>query len=460
MGRWPDPAGRAPTDHRDCLRARCTGRRRPDGLEELASVLSTEDYFERGMHALTAIAEQGGLRSCSMSSTELMDCGAEVAQAAGASSACSGPSIRRARTRWTARAPRPGTRDPLPGAARHHPQDGRNSPSSTTKTKSPSPWRSSETSAGNAPAGDGAKPRLRILEGLEPAVMLLENPTSIGRRRRPLRTRRHRPVPAALSPPPDRWPLVVVDLGSNGTYVNAERILERRLLGAKSCRRAACASRSNWQRRMDEGGPHHLLRREATRRPSNPCCSSVHPSPGQAAARSRDRRHSLFILSGRFGLLERTRRFPATTTPCTPPRWPSCGHAWPSGCAAEASGNCRSTCSRRPRRAGRPTTRSSSERPKPRASASTGSGWGLPEALCSPQHHITKPHHHGLIAVALVPDRPDREPGQSDRRGEDLQRQDLQEGLRKARPKREDEPGPGDDQGRSQEGLDPQGDPP
>ena len=208
-------------------------------LEGWLRFCPTEDYFERGMHALTAIAERGGLRSCGMSSTELMDCGAEVARAAGGFFGMLGTIHSDERAALDGLRERLGPEpETLFRALRDAPPAGRPElpvfDDEDEITESVAIVGNDDT--GNAPAGDGAKPRLRILEGLEPAVMLLENPTSIGRQ-----------ATATLSAPDDtalsrqhchlrrtdgRW--YVVDLGShNGTYVNGERILERRLLGGE-----------------------------------------------------------------------------------------------------------------------------------------------------------------------------------------------------------------------------------
>jgi hypothetical protein len=200
----------------------------------------SDRYFARGLQALQAIAERGGLRSCGMSNAELMDCGKAVAQAAGgffgvlgtvhADERAALDGLRRMLGEEPDRLFR-SLRDTPPPP----PVDGVE-PFDDEEEITESVAVTAAPGAGPCSPREAAKPELRIREGYPLAVVPLNNPTSIGRK-----------ASATIAVPDDtalsrqhchihrndgRW--YVVDLGSqNGTWVDGERILERRLFGGE-----------------------------------------------------------------------------------------------------------------------------------------------------------------------------------------------------------------------------------
>lgn len=202
----------------------------------------SDAYFARGLTALVAIAERGGLRSCGMSGAELVDHGREVAQAAGGFFGVLG----------TVHADERAALDDLRRMLGDEPDSLfralREAPPRPPEDLAPFDEEEEITESvavvGGRDAGpcsprEAAQPALRIVEGLPAAVVPLRNPTSIGRKPQ-----------ATISAPDDaalsrqhchlhrsdgRW--YVVDLSSqNGTWVDGERILERRLFGGEELR--------------------------------------------------------------------------------------------------------------------------------------------------------------------------------------------------------------------------------
>jgi hypothetical protein len=200
----------------------------------------TAGYFERGLQALRAILKRGGLKECGMSNAGLMDCGKEVARAAGGFFGVLGT------VHADERAALDGLRemlgdepDTLFRALRETPapkpeelppfDDSEEITESVAVTAAPG--------AGPCSPREKAQPELHIESGYPLDRVPLRNPTSIGRK-----------ASATIAVPDDtamsrqhchlhrndgRW--YVVDLGSqNGTWVDGERVLERRMFGGET----------------------------------------------------------------------------------------------------------------------------------------------------------------------------------------------------------------------------------
>lgn len=200
----------------------------------------SERYFERGMQALQAIASRGGLKECGLSSAGLMDCGEEVARAAAGFFGVLG--IVHADERATLaglRALLGDEPDTLFRALRETPPPPSTEPPPFDDADEITESVAVTTRPGAGPCSprEAAQPELHIEQGYPVARVPLRNPTSIGRR-----------ASATIAVPDDtalsrqhchlhrnggRW--YVVDLGSqNGTWVNGERVLERRLFGGET----------------------------------------------------------------------------------------------------------------------------------------------------------------------------------------------------------------------------------
>lgn len=196
-------------------------------------------YFDRGLQALRAIHGRGGLKECGMSNAGLMDCGNEVARAAGGFFGVLGT------VHADERAALDGLREMLG-------EDPDTLFRTLRETPAPAPAELppfddadeiTESVAVTVDPGDGpcsprerAQPHLHIQSGFPLERVPLRNPTSIGRQ-----------TSATIAAPDDaalsrqhchlhrndgRW--YVVDLGSQtGTWVEGERVLERRLFGGE-----------------------------------------------------------------------------------------------------------------------------------------------------------------------------------------------------------------------------------
>lgn len=199
----------------------------------------SDRYFQQGMSALKAIAERGGLKSCGMSNAELMDCGKAVAEAAGGFFGVLGT------VHADERAALDGLRQMLGEEPDTLFRSLRDTPPPATEELPPfdDSEEITESVAVTAAPGVGpcspreaAQPELRIHKGYPISVVPLRNPTSIGRK-----------ASATIAVPDDtalsrqhchlhrndgRW--YIVDLGSqNGTWVDGERVLERRIFGGE-----------------------------------------------------------------------------------------------------------------------------------------------------------------------------------------------------------------------------------
>lgn len=199
-------------------------------------------YFESGMQALRAIVQRGGLRDCGMSNAGLLDCGDEVARAAGGFFGVLGT------VHADERAALDGLREMLGEEPNRlfrtlrdtpEPQASETPPFDDTEEDTESVAVTAAPGAGPCSPRESAQPELHIEAGYPLALVPLRNPTSIGRR-----------ASATIAVPDDeamsrqhchlhrndgRW--YVVDLGSDtGTWVDGERVLERRLFGGETLR--------------------------------------------------------------------------------------------------------------------------------------------------------------------------------------------------------------------------------